>query len=507
MSRSEPNPNSFPRSAQRLRRLLLIAAVALLPAGSAGAQQTLLDEQASYTFQDQSMWGPGEAFIFDFAQFVGIDTNPSPVVVGAGTGDRVSVPTPLGTYSINPYFQFDTDFRLGVELGASINSGSVDGNLDYGVSFTAPDEIRVGESFSLQGSAAPLASSGFVTRAPTAEAYLDGILEAYVGGYARVEFVKPGILADEDLRWGNRGFTINDTNNRPYATLANINERQEIISINRDQSGVIRYLGGEDLTDGDLLYDELGKGSSVSLGPISLTAGNIDVVANGALVGGRLVGDGQDTLATMTLDIDHLLLGSPALGLSISHDWGAIDYSLGYDIVNLDTALDVLLQQSFAVDAVVLVELLFSEDILLDGVGQTNRYLGPIDAIPLMTLLGSDVDVEATLLVDAILSNDTGLGFIGSLGTTLLEASARVGWNVSGNTGSRSVGVGPVYENTQSLGLGDITVYSDSFSLGLTPVDTWSFQLTSVPEPSSLWLVASGLLGLFVYGSRRPSSG
>jgi hypothetical protein len=207
----------------------------------------------------------------------------------------------------------------------------------------------------------------------------------------------------------------------------------------------------------------------------------------------------------MSLDIDHLLLGTPALGLSLSHDWGAIDYSLGYDIVNLDTALDVLLQQSFAVEADVLVELLFSEDVLLDGVGQTSLYLGPIDAIPLMTLLGTDVDVEATLLVDAILSNDTGLGFIGSLGATLLEASARMGWDVSGNTGSRSVGVGPVYENTQSLGLGDITVYSDSFSLGLTPVDTWSFQLTSVPEPSSLGLVASGLLGLFVYGRRRPS--
>lgn len=507
MSRSEANLFPFPYSAERLFRLVVVAAALWLPAGSAGAQQTLLDEQASYMFQDQSMWGPGEAFIFDFAQFVGIDTNPNPVVIGAGTGDRVSVPTPLGTYSVNPYFQFDTDFKLGVELGASINSGSVDGNLDYDVSFVAPDEIRVGESFSLQGSATPLASSGFVTRAPTAEAYLDGILEAYVGGYARVEFVKPGILADEDLRWGNRGFTINNTSNSPYATLANITERQEIISINRDSSGVIRYLGGQDLTDGDLFYDELGKGSSVSLGPISLTAGNIDVVANGALVGGRLVGDGQDTLATMSLDIDHLLLGSPVLGLSLSHDWGAIDYSLGYDVVNLGAALDVLLQQSFAVDADVLVELLFSDDILLDGVGQTDRYLGPIDQIPLMTLLGTDVDVAATLLVDAILSNDTGLGFIGSLGTTLLEASARVGWNVSGNTGSRSVGVGPVYENTQSLGLGDISVYSDSFSLGLTPVDTWSFQLTSVPEPTSLLMVATGLLGLFALGSRQRAGG
>ncbi len=72
---------------------------------------------------------------------------------------------------------------------------------------------------------------------------------------------------------------------------------------------------------------------------------------------------------------------------------------------------------------------------------------------------------------------------------------------------ARRVGVGPVYENTQSLGLGDISVYSDSFSLGLTPVDTWSFQLTSVPEPTSLLMVATGLLGLFAFGTRRRSGG
>lgn len=488
-------------------RLLTACAIATLCAGAAGAQQTVLDESASYSFVGQSMWDSGGAFLFDYTQFVGIDTNPAPVVIGSGSGDKVSVSTPIGTYSINPYYQFDTDFKLGVELGASINSGSVDGSLDYAVRLVAPDQIRVGQAFSLQGSATPLSSSNFSTQAPTAEAYLDGILEAFVGGYTRFEYVQPGLLADQDLRWGNKGFTSNNTSNSPYATLANINERMEILSINRGKSGVIRYLGGEDLTDGDLLYDTLGKGSSVSLGPISVTAGNIDVVANGALAGGVVVGSGQDTMASVTLDIDHLLLGSPALGLGISHDWGAIDYSLGYDVVDLDAGLDITLEQDFELSGDVIVDLVFSSDVMLDGIGLTDHFVGAIDQIPLMTLLTSTVNVDATVLAEAFLSNDTSVGFVGNLDTTLLEAHAELGWNIAGNSGSRAVNVGPVYENAQQIGLGSISVYDNRFSLGLATIGAYQFQL--VPEPGVPLLLGCGLAGLAVFGGargRKPST-
>ena len=283
-----------------LRNSAAVVAATLLWAGGAGAQQTLVDANASYSFSGQSMWGPGSAFQFDYTQFVGIDSNPGHFTINPGA---ITQGTALGTYSLDPYFQFDTDFKLGVELGASINSGSVDGNLDYSVQFTAPDAIQIGQAFSLGVSATKLASSGFATQSPTAAAYVDGILEAYVGGYARFDYVAPGFLADHDFRWGNRGFTDNNTSNSPYATVANIVEREEIIGVNRSlpgggHSGVVRYFAPNgDLFDGDLLYDQVGKGSSVSAGPVSLTAGSIDVQTNGALVGGSVVGSGQDPMA------------------------------------------------------------------------------------------------------------------------------------------------------------------------------------------------------------------
>lgn len=484
---------------------VVLAAVALV-AASAAAQQTLVSDSASHSFSGQSMWGPGSAFQFQYAQFVGIDSDPAPFTINPAA---ISQSTLLGTYSMDPYFQFDGDFRMGVELGASIDSGSVDGTLDYAVSFSAPATVQPGQAFSLVASATKLPSSSFTTQSPTAEAYVDGILEAYVGGYARFDYVAPGVLADHDMRWGNRGFTDNNTSNSPYFTVANIVERQEIVGVNRSlpgggHSGVVSYFAPTgDLFDGDLLYDRVGKGSSVSVGPVSLTAGSLDVQATGSLVGGAVVGSGRDTLASMVLDVDHMLLGTPALGLSLGHDWGIVDYSLGYDVADLDAGLDIILQQEFALNEAVLVDLVFSSNVLLDGV-EASRYLGPIDQIPLITLLTGGVDVDATVLVEPLLSNVTSLGFVGNLSTTFLAAHADVAYDIAGNTGSFARQVGPVYQNAQQIDLGDVSVYDNTFSLGVASLGSWSFRL---PEPRASSLLAAGLLGLLAIGRRRRARG
>ncbi|HEU4429058.1 MAG TPA: hypothetical protein VFT98_09910, partial [Myxococcota bacterium] len=265
-------------------------------------------------------------------------------------------------------------------------------------------------------------------------------------------------------------------------------------------SGVVSYFAPTgDLFDGDLLYDSVGKGSSVSVGPVELTAGSIDVQANGALVGGALVGSGRDTLASMVLDVDHMLLGSPLLGLSLGHDWGIVDYSLGYDVADLDAGLDILLQQDFALTDVALVDLVFSSDVLLDGV-QGSHYFGRIDQIPLITLLTGGVNVDAAVFVDLMLSNVTSLGFVGGLTTTLFEAHADVAYDIGGHTGSFARQVGPVYQSEQQIGLGDISVYDDAFSIGRASLGSWSFRLPETPASS---LLAAGLLGLLALGRRR----
>ena len=144
-----------------MSRLAHIAAVAAAGfAGTAAAQQKLLDTSASFATANQSIWGSGSAFNFNYNQFLGIDTNPAPLVIGSGSGDTVSVAVPvIGTYNINPYQQYDTDFRVGIEIGATVNSGSIDANLDYRLNLSAPDDLRTGERFSLTGTVTPLATS------------------------------------------------------------------------------------------------------------------------------------------------------------------------------------------------------------------------------------------------------------------------------------------------------------------------------------------------------------
>ena len=90
----------------------LILGVIVLTVQAASAQQSLLNGNVSFSTTNQGMWGP-DPFLFNYTQFVGIDTNPAPVVFGAGSGDTINVSVPfVGTYSANPYLQFDTDFKI-----------------------------------------------------------------------------------------------------------------------------------------------------------------------------------------------------------------------------------------------------------------------------------------------------------------------------------------------------------------------------------------------------------
>ena len=475
----------------------LIAAIVLFAGTPAVAQNSALNTSASFSTTNQSMWGSGGAFLFDYQQFVGLDVNPAPFSIGSGNADQISVSVPvLGTYTANPFQQYDTDFKAGIEVGASVSSGTIDAQLDYDIQLAPDGPVQVGKPFSLVGSATKLGSSAFQTASPTAEAYIDGIAEAYVGGYVRIDYREPGILPDYDYRMGNKGFTTNNTSNTPYRTLANINERQEVIGINRNGSGVIRYLGGSDIFDGDIFYDTLGAGSSVDLGPVSVTAGNFNVLVDGSAAGDAVSGATAQTLATVELDIDQLIVGNSALGASLSHDWGLFAYSIGYDIIDVNAALDVNFEQDFSIVSDVNVKLNFSEDVHLEGIGLTSMYTGAIDNIPEAIIYSEDVEIDVDLLIDADLTNQTGLGFVGSLNTTILEASANISYDFPGTAGSRGFSVGPVYDDSIPVDLGGIDVFSDTFALGgFNTVNAGTLTILTVPEPTSaLFLCGGGAL-------------
>lgn len=360
---------------------------ALLPL-TTHAAQPLLDLNASFTTMDQSIWSTGDAFNESFTQFIGPNINVPTSVIGAGSSDSfnlsVPIPGPDPTWNVNPYFQYRGNFKAGLEFGAEINGGSINAILDYGLGLTAPDIINIGEKFSLTPTIQRFNSSSFQTTAANASAYIDGIIESRLQTYVRFE-VDPPIGSNSDYRLGNKGFTSGSTSNVPWYTIpgTNINTRKELLSINRNESGRLRYIDPlSNPFDDDPGYSSLGTGDSISTGPLSFTAGNWNTNASGTNSGSSVVGSAQETLVTATLDVDQLILGSSILGKSVEHDWGLLDYDLGYDVLDYKANLDVGLKQSFNVDDNVLVKLNFSDNVILDGIGETDFFQGLFSDIP-----------------------------------------------------------------------------------------------------------------------------
>ena len=464
-------------------RLGPIAAAAAMTAQGA-APATLCTSELSFQTQGQSLWGSGEAFQFDYDKFLGVNVNPGAWDVGK----TISGGSWPGDYSVHSYFNFDADMRLGMQVGASVNGGTVDARLDYDLAFSAPDRIVKGEAFSLTAAIGQLGSSGFTSAAPTAEAYVDGILDLYVGGYMR--FKTGGTaLGNHDYRMGNKGFTDNDTNNRPYRTLANVNLSPEIVSVNRGGNGQLMVLGAS----------QGGVGSEYNFGSTTITAGDWRVAPVGTVQAGQVRGSAQTTMLTATLDVDQMALsGAPALGTGIEHDWGVIDVDMGYEIVDVETSLAMGLKQDLNLAGDVMVRLSFSEAVLVGG-ELVTEIVGSAADLPDMTLLGDAVTVTPEFFVQATMHNATALTFAAGAALTVMEAHAVVRYDTLVASGTAFNGsLGPYYQWNTTVPLGDIGVYDQQFALqGFQTIAGESFVLTAVPEPTTpmLWLAGLGAVG------------
>jgi hypothetical protein len=479
-------------------KIRLLAIFLPLVAASADAQE-IYSGSLNFATADQSLWSSGSAFTFNYDQFFGTTVNPAPNTFNPA---KSSGGSGLGAWSVDPYFLFDTNLKMGIQVGADLTGGSINSNLDYNVAFNAPDTIVKGQAFSLSALSNQLGSSGFTTQSPNASAYVDGIVQMYLGGYMR--FVTSGAMGSHDYRMGNKGFTDNNTSNTVYRTLINANLSPEIVSLNRvdaanpNGSGQLRVAG----------IDQGGVGSEYNVGPTTITAGDWRVAPTGTLNGGTIQGSDQTTLLTATLDVDQLATGGqPVLGTGVAHDWGVIAVDLGYDAVDLKASLAMGLQQNLSLDSSLAVTLHFSDDVLVNGVA-TKTLTGAMDALPDITLLTDSVTVTPEFSVDALLNNDTKLTFDGGLALTVLAAHAKASYdfnrlfsNYSGTVVNQNVG--PFYSWSDGIPLFDIGVYNSSFALGgFQSIQGDSFVLSAVPEPENYALLLAGL-GLVGWRARR----
>ncbi|MCQ9378336.1 PEP-CTERM sorting domain-containing protein [Methyloversatilis sp. XJ19-49] len=471
----------------RSRALATLMAGLLAGATASDARALeLLTQNVSFNTAGQSIWSEGDAFDFSYAQFFGA-TSPRKTNVynpNAVSGKVEIKVLPDFDWYVNPYFSLTTELTAGIEVGANIHGGSIDANLDYAIAISAPGPIVRGEYFQLEAVASTRGSSAFATRPANASAWVDGILDAYAQSFIRFETARD--LGDHDYRL--------------TTTLANVDVRKEIVSFNRDDSGRLRIIGAGDVGGVGSVYT---LPAAALNGSTSVTAGDWRVSANGALGTDTLTGAGQTTLLTADIDVDQFLLsGSDVLGTRLRRDFGVIDIDFGYEVVDLDAALTVGLQQSFEVSGDVLMQLSFSEAVRLENIGEMTQWIGRIDELPAIAVLGDDVTVDARFLVDATLSNRTGITFGASLDLTLLELFARASYDVSYFGSDRrgqflNARYGPVYQWSSASNALEIPVFDNAFALGgFQSVDGGSFVLSAVPEPRTAGLLCAGLLVL-----------
>lgn len=427
------------------------------------------------TTTPQSIWSDGDAFLFNYNKFIGVDTGSRTLTINPGKFSRSG-------YSVDPYFLFSNDLRTGINVGAKVDGGSVNAALNYSASFSAPDTIVKGQQFNLLGNASLLNSSTFNTQSPNASAWIDGVLDYYAGAYARFDVVQPSILKDHDYRMGNKGYTDNNTSNAPYKTLVNINYTPEIASFNRNNSGVFRVLG----IDQGLEYSA--GATTISVGP------DWSVNANGVVSGGALRGSDTGTLLTAEMDVDQLILaGNPALGTGVGFDWGIVDFDIGYELIDITAGLQMGLQQDFSLQSNLMVDLIFSDWVDMEGIGLTQSFSGLLNNLPAITLLSDLVEVTPTYWVDATFANDSKLVFDAIFGVDMLDFYINANYDFGVATGGYNRSSNPAYSNDQSLPLFDIGIFNNQFALnGFEKLQGSTFALTAVPLPPAFWMMLGG---------------
>jgi hypothetical protein len=441
------------------------------------------------TATPQSIWSEGDAFLFNYNKFIGVDTGSKSLTINPGKFSQSG-------YSVDPYFLFSNDLRTGINVGAKVDGGSVNAALNYSASFSAPDTIVKGQQFNLLGNANLLNTSTFNTQSPNASAWIDGVLDYYSGAYARFDVVQPSILADHNYRMGNKGYTDNNTTNAPYKTLVNINYTPEIASFNRDNSGVFRVLG-------------IDQGLEYSVGATTISVGpDWSVNANGVVSGGALHGSDTGTLLTAEMDVDQLILaGNPALGTGVGFDWGIVDFDMGYELIDITAGLQMGLQQDFSLQSNLMVDLIFSDWVDLEGIGLTQSFSGLLSNLPAITLLSDLVEVTPTYWVDASFANDSKLVFDAIFGVDMLDFYISAIYDFGVASGGYDRPSNPAYSNDQSLPLFDIGIFNNQFALnGFEKVQGNTFSLAAVPLPSAFWMMLCGCAAMAGISKHRRLS-
>jgi hypothetical protein len=415
---------------------------------------------ASGTFNttNQSEWSGGAATILNYTSpTYGPSFNVSPSAGGTTTSFFG------GHYGAEASLHLAGS--LGLNLTASLNSGSVNATVPFSSTLSAPSTV-----FSNVGTVTPTANIGLgagtlAVTAPNAQASVN-------------------LLASIDASASGKICFIGCTSGG--GTIVNASGSLSVLSFNSSPPASLKILGA----NVGLL--------SGSAGPVSWTVQGPENTA-----GTGTAGPTETINAAASTDVAHVALNvatlvGDLLGVPINGSF-SIDSiaSLNWSLINASGTLDNYLQQSFSLNPFVVEEL----DVVQTGQTDVCTELfgcGPID-IPLG--YKGELTIDPTYTMDASFSNDTGLEIEPGLYLSLLSASASaLGYSVS---------IGPAYQLSEMFPTSPVGLYSNTFDLeGWNTIQGTAFDINVlVPEPGPLTLtgLALGLLGLGFARRRRTT--
>ena len=322
------------------------------------------------------------------------------------------------------------DFHL--RTGYEIDSGTIDSTLPFEVLVNAPNEVAVGDTFTISTDYSLSDTASFTTTTPYVSTYLDLGAKLYLGAYLGADL---GIFG---------------------------NPRLNIDVINFDRSIDFEF----DTRNGaysQTFYDF----ADFTLTPPDIAVSGVQTNDN------KLSGSAEDIFLSTEISLDDLIVEkflkeskNPYL-LAMGHAWQSSVDLLGvagfsWDLLDLDVVGDISLKTSYdltfdRVDGTLILE---------DG---TTQAFTVGEDVSVDFLTGMDTNGNGQLDYDLKfdmnnpqLNTDVDLVFDLDFDVAALKATAWYDILVS----SGSADFGPLFEQSFNLAKGSIDIYEDTFALG-----------------------------------------
>jgi hypothetical protein len=406
-------------------------------AGPAGA--TTIERDTDFVALNQNPFESGPSEITPFQKPIALPTVSTDI-------PAVTIPSPVPPV----FFQFGASVTAAMDLTfyGSLNPGRLDINYPVSTTFTIPDALQVGQTFSL-GTSSAVTPGGFsqLVSTPVTLFGPDGAPHDYLtvarnsAGAPTLTTTNPGIAAAVDLDITNHNFVaLQACTPVPLVPCADIVKanlpslgQQSITLLSASTAGNVQILPGVPGVSQTLSLPQ-----SIPFGPFSkLDISAPDLAQTGVLSGTSLVANKTSTVASLNLSIDGLISNTvlnPLLLPPLTGSIGPIDYSLLKANASLDGGVyqnlnfaDQGTQITLAFDhlvrarvngvdegAVSMLSFTAGDDVKLSPIG----FVPTLHVVPILGLANSlnsntGITLGGTLSASALSASLAGLGSIG----------------------------------------------------------------------------------------------